>query len=72
MNQVDSLLIAEGVDFLRFVDNYYMFADSPAGAFKNLVTLTRILIENQTASTSEIKNKNHDGCGVCSDQPIGT
>ena len=47
LTQVDSLLMAEGIDFLRFVDDYYIFTDSPAMAFKNLVTLTRILIENQ-------------------------
>jgi hypothetical protein len=57
MNQVDSLLLAEGVDFLRFVDDYYMFADSPAGAFKNLVTLTRILIENQGLQLQKSKTR---------------
>jgi hypothetical protein len=57
MNQVDSLLIAEGIDFLRFVDDYYIFAENSAEAFKNLVTLTRILIENQGLQLQKSKTR---------------
>lgn len=57
MNQVDNLLLAEGIDFIRFVDDYYIFAESPAAAFKKLVTLTRILIENQGLQLQKSKTR---------------
>lgn len=57
LNQVDSLLAAEEVDFVRFVDDFYIFAEDPSKAFKSLVTLTRILIENQGLQLQKSKTR---------------
>lgn len=45
--QIDSLLLANQIDFIRYADDYYLFTDSPDQSFKALVILTRLLIDNQ-------------------------
>lgn len=55
--QIDSLLIANGIDFIRYADDYYIFADSPDEAFKSLVTLTRLLIDNQGLQLQKSKTR---------------
>lgn len=55
--QIDSLLLANGVDFIRYADDYYLFADTPDQSFKALVTLTRLLIDNQGLQLQKSKTR---------------
>lgn len=55
--QIDSLLVANGVNFIRYADDYYLFADSPDESFKSLVTLTRLLIDNQGLQLQKSKTR---------------
>jgi hypothetical protein len=55
--QIDSLLISNGIDFIRYADDYYIFSDSPDESFKSLVTLTRLLIDNQGLQLQKSKTR---------------
>lgn len=55
--QIDSLLIAKEIDFVRYADDYYLFCDSSDEAFKSLVTLTRLLIDNQGLQLQKSKTR---------------
>ena len=55
--QIDSLLLSNGIDFIRYADDYYMFANSPDESFVCLVTLTRLLIDNQGLQLQKAKTK---------------
>lgn len=57
LNHIDSLLLNEQVDFIRFVDDYYIFARSYEDAFRSLVLLTRMLIENQGLQLQKSKTR---------------
>lgn len=55
--QIDNLLISNGIDFIRYADDYYIFANSPDESFKCLVTLTKLLIDNQGLQLQKSKTK---------------
>jgi hypothetical protein len=55
--QIDSLLLVNGIDFIRYADDYYLFSDSPDRSFKSLVTLTRLLIDNQGLQLQKSKTR---------------
>lgn len=57
LNHIDSLLLNEQVDFIRFVDDYYIFSKSYEDAFRALVLLTRMLIENQGLQLQKSKTR---------------
>ncbi|WP_165491051.1 RNA-directed DNA polymerase [Lichenihabitans psoromatis] len=57
LSQIDSLLLTNNVDFLRYADDYYIFANSPDECFKSLVTLTRLLFDNQGLQLQKSKTR---------------
>jgi hypothetical protein len=57
LSQIDSLLVYNGIDFIRYADDYYLFANSPDESFKSLVTLTRLLIDNQGLQLQKAKTR---------------
>jgi hypothetical protein len=57
LNQIDRLLLANEIDFLRYADDYYIFTDSPDRSFKVLVLLTRLLIDNQGLQLQKSKTR---------------
>jgi hypothetical protein len=57
LSQIDSLLVSNGIDFIRYADDYYMFTDNPDESFKSLVTLTRLLIDNQGLQLQKSKTR---------------
>jgi hypothetical protein len=70
LNQVDSLLNADAIDFIRFVDDFYLFADTPAEAFHALVTLTRILNETQGLQLQKSKTRTMSGSEFLTSNPL--
>lgn len=57
LSQIDSLLVAKGIDFIRFADDYFLFSETPDHAFRSLVTLTQLLINNQGLQLQKSKTK---------------
>ncbi len=57
LSQIDSLLVSNGIDFIRYADDYYIFSNSPDESFKSLVTLTRLLIDNQGLQLQKAKTR---------------
>lgn len=57
LNQIDNLLTFRGVDFIRYADDYYLFADTADSAFNHIVTLTRLLIDNQGLQLQKSKTR---------------
>lgn len=55
--QIDSLLVSNRIDFIRYADDYYLFANSPDESFKSLVVLTRLLIDNQGLQLQKAKTR---------------
>lgn len=55
--QIDSLLQTNDIDFIRYADDYYLFANTPDESFKALVTLTRLLIDNQGLQLQKSKTR---------------
>jgi hypothetical protein len=56
MTRVDQLL-AQKIVFLRFVDDYYLFANSNAEAKKSLVFLSQTLLENEGLTLAKSKTR---------------
>lgn len=57
LSQIDTLLVRNDVDFIRYSDDYYIFAETPDAAFKAVVTLTKLLIQNQGLQLQKSKTK---------------
>lgn len=57
LNQVDRLLYQRQVRFCRFADDYYLFAQTEAEAFKALVLLSEILHRNQGLQLQKSKTR---------------
>jgi hypothetical protein len=57
LNRTDRLLLASGVPFCRFVDDYFLFADSLGGAQKALVHLSDIIFTNEGLTLSRAKTR---------------
>jgi hypothetical protein len=68
--QIDSLLLARGIDFVRYADDYYLFADTQDQAFKSLVTLTQLLIDNQGLQLQKSKTRIMSSAEFISSNPL--
>lgn len=57
LNQIDRLLRQRRISFCRFADDYYIFANDNAEAFKALVYLSQILQRNQGLQLQKSKTR---------------
>jgi hypothetical protein len=57
INQVDRLLIGNGVKFARFADDYHLFAESREDAYRHLIFLSEKLFDNQGLSLQKAKTR---------------
>lgn len=57
LNRVDRLLLTRGVDFCRFVDDYYIFADSKEDVYSHLIYLCETLLENEGLTLQKSKSR---------------
>src|SRR5690606_27590930 len=57
LNRVDRLLLAESVNFCRFVDDYTIFADSREDAQRALVFLSGALLRNDGLTLSKSESR---------------
>ena len=57
LDQVDRLLIDNGIKFCRFADDLHIFANSYEESFKNLVFLTDVLFRNQGLQLQKSKTR---------------
>lgn len=57
LNRIDRLLLAERIEFTRFVDDYYIFADTREAAQRALVTLSDALLRNEGLTLSRNKTR---------------
>jgi hypothetical protein len=71
LNQIDSLLRFEGIEFCRFADDYHLFSDSYEGAFRNLVFLSEKLLMNQGLQLQKSKTRIMTGAEFVATSPLG-
>lgn len=57
LNRVDRLLLTQGVRFCRFVDDYYLFANSREEAQSALVFMSEVLLTNEGLTLSRAKTR---------------
>lgn len=57
LNRTDRLLLAAGISFCRFVDDYYLFASNPGDAQATLVQLSEILLTNEGLTLARAKTR---------------
>jgi hypothetical protein len=57
LNGVDRLLITAGIKFIRFVDDYIIFADSREDAHSALIRLSQLLLSNEGLSLQKAKTR---------------
>ena len=57
LNQVDRLLTGQGIEFVRFADDYHLLANSPKDAYAALIYLSEKLFENQGLSLQKSKTR---------------
>lgn len=57
LNSVDRLLIVEGVRFIRFVDDYIMFAETREQAHLALIRVSELLLTNEGLSLQKTKTR---------------
>lgn len=57
LNGVDRLLISEGISFIRFVDDYVLFAESRERAHSALIRLNELLLTNEGLSLQKSKTR---------------
>lgn len=57
LNRVDRLMIGSQIHFIRFVDDYHIFADSREAAHSALITLTQFLLINEGLSLQKSKTR---------------
>lgn len=57
LNRVDRLLLAEGIPFCRYADDYHVFAESREQAYAHLVFLTEKLLENEGLPLQKAKTR---------------
>lgn len=57
INQVDRILLAEGIKFLRFADDYHLFTRDIETAYKALQFLSETLIHNQGLTLQKSKTR---------------
>jgi hypothetical protein len=71
LNQIDSLLRLEGIEFCRFADDYHLFSDSYEDAFRNLVFLSEKLLLNQGLQLQKSKTRIMSGTEFIATSPLG-
>ena len=57
LNRTDRLLLAKGINFLRFVDDYTVFGKSREDAQSALVYLSEVLLDNEGLTLSRAKTR---------------
>jgi hypothetical protein len=57
INQIDRLLIGNGIRFVRFADDYHLFAESREDAYRHLIFLSEKLFDNQGLSLQKAKTR---------------
>lgn len=57
LNSVDRLLIADGIRFIRFVDDYVVFAESRERAHSALIRISELLLTNEGLSLQKTKTR---------------
>ena len=55
INDVDRALSAEGIDFIRYVDDYRLFVTSKSDGYRNLAQLANILYKNHGLTLQQEK-----------------
>jgi len=57
LNRVDKLLLSEGINFCRFVDDYIIFSKNKEDAHSSLIKLSNFLLSNEGLSLQKTKTK---------------
>ena len=57
LTQIDLLLVGHGVEFVRFADDYHLFANSHEDAYAALIFLSEKLFDNQGLSLQKSKTR---------------
>jgi hypothetical protein len=57
LNSVDRLLISENISFIRFVDDYVIFANTREQAHSALIRLSELLLTNEGLSLQKAKTR---------------
>jgi hypothetical protein len=57
LNQIDHLLMARGIRFCRFVDDFHIFSDSEQDSYRAIQVLSELLILNQGLSLQKSKTR---------------
>ncbi|MCG7632624.1 RNA-directed DNA polymerase [Gordonia McavH-238-E] len=57
LNRVDQLLEMRGIVFVRFADDYRLFADSQADAYRSLIELTELLHRHEGLTLQKQKTR---------------
>ncbi len=57
LNDIDQLLYNNNIDFIRFVDDYYIFSNTQEEAYNNLIFLSDKLIFNQGLALQKSKTR---------------
>ena len=57
LNQIDRLLVTEGLTFCRFADDFHIFCDSTEDAYGSLIFLTEKLFRNQGLQLQKSKTR---------------
>lgn len=57
LTRVDQLLLAEGITYCRFADDYHLFSDSRETAYEALLTLTDKLLHNEGLTLQKAKTR---------------
>ena len=57
LNQIDHLLDGQGIEFVRFADDYHIFSNSHEDAYAALIFLSEKLFENQGLSLQKSKTR---------------
>ena len=70
LNQIDRLLYQQRIKFCRFADDFYLFADTQAEAFKHLVYLSQILQRNQGLQLQKSKTRIMSSAEFLATNPI--
>jgi hypothetical protein len=70
LNQIDRLVYQKKVPFCRFADDFYLFAQTEADAFKILVYLSEILHRNQGLQLQKSKTRIMSSSEFLSTNPL--
>jgi hypothetical protein len=71
LNQIDRLLLTEGIRFCRFADDYHLFCDSYQEAFQSLLFLSECLVRNQGLQLQKAKTRILSGREFVATSPLG-